>query len=77
VSGDLETKSKLKLVVGIVADGVGSADFGANAAQIAIETVIKSFKESDDTSIPQIIDMAMKQANMDVFEENNRSKGED
>jgi len=40
------------LIVGVVADGVGSADFGANAAQIAVDTVFSAISQATVPTVP-------------------------
>jgi len=75
-SGAIETQSGLSLVVGVVADGVGSADFGANAAQIAIDVSIESLKRSPKTDILEMIVDAFHMANKAVYEGNERSNGD-
>ncbi|MHC1598969.1 MAG: protein phosphatase 2C domain-containing protein, partial [Candidatus Methanofastidiosia archaeon] len=37
---EIERKNGAPLLTAIVADGVGSADFGARGAQLAIDTVV-------------------------------------
>jgi len=59
------------LIVGVVADGVGSAE-GAAGAQLAVDVVIKYIQESRGTNIPQIIADAVESANLAVFRENEK-----
>jgi serine/threonine protein phosphatase PrpC len=42
--GRIERGSDVPLIVGIVADGVGSADNGARGAELAIQTVVNKLK---------------------------------
>ena len=58
------------MVVGIVADGVGSADFGSRGAQLAIDTVISSLTQSQGNDIPNILEAAIEAANSAVYQEN-------
>jgi serine/threonine protein phosphatase PrpC len=74
--GEIKTTDDLTMLVGIVADGVGSAEYGANAAQIAVDTVKDVFKNSRGEQIPALIEAAIKQANENVNKENSRSKGD-
>ncbi|MCX7976393.1 MAG: protein phosphatase 2C domain-containing protein, partial [Bellilinea sp.] len=64
------------LVVGVVADGVGSADFGANAAQIAVDTVFTVLAESQAPTVPEMIDEAIRAANDAVNAQNAREEGD-
>ena len=63
----LETAAGLSLVVGIVADGVGSADNGGLAAQMSIDTIVAYMQQSQETNIPKLIGKAIKAANRAVF----------
>lgn len=64
------------LVVGIVADGVGSADFGSRGAQLAIDTVIGSLTQSQGNDIPDILESAIVAANSAVYQENQLYEGD-
>lgn len=75
-SGAIETQSGLSLAVGAVADGVGSADFGANAAQIAIDVSVETIKSSSKTDLLEIIVDAFQAANKAVYIENENSNGD-
>jgi serine/threonine protein phosphatase PrpC len=55
------------LVVGIVADGVGSADFGSRGAQLSIDTVVHSLELSQGNDIPHLLETAIKAANSAVY----------
>ena len=63
------------LVVGIVADGVGSADFGSRGAQLAIDSVIGSLAQSQGNDIPNILETAIEAANSAVYQENQLYEG--
>lgn len=65
-----------QLVVGIVADGVGSADFGGNAAQIAVDTTYSVLETSQAQSVPEMLDEAIRAANQAVNDQNARSDGD-
>jgi len=67
----IKTAGDLALIVGVVADGVGSTQ-GSIAAQRAVDIVLQSLQESNLTDIPQMIELAMKAANRAVFEDNQR-----
>ena len=75
-AGQIETQVGLSLVVGAVADGVGSADFGANAAQLAIDAAVGSLRQSMKTSVLDLIVDAFIAANKVVYQENERSLGD-
>ena len=64
------------LLVGIVADGVGSADLGARGAQLAIDTVLQELKHSQDDDIPALIEHAVVVANKRVYEDNQENEGD-
>lgn len=64
------------LIVGIVADGVGSADFGARGAQLAIDTTVRYFTQSQGTDIPKILETAIEMANRAVFQDNEQNEGD-
>ncbi len=64
------------LVAGIVADGVGSADFGARGAQLAIDIVIDTLRESEGNDIIGLIESAIESANSAVFHENAMKEGD-
>ena len=72
---EIETAGNLKLIVGIVADGVGSADYGAKAAQLAVDTVKVNLRNSRSQNIPEMIRDAVFNANLCVIDENNKSNG--
>ncbi|HQP09559.1 MAG TPA: protein phosphatase 2C domain-containing protein, partial [Anaerolineaceae bacterium] len=63
-------------IVGVVADGVGSADFGANAAQVAVDSVFSYLEKGTEASIPEMIDSAIKLANQAVNAENAKTVGD-
>ena len=69
---EIKTRGGLQLVVGVVADGVGSADNGSRGAELAIQTVMKSIENTDRQSIVEIIDAAIQEANSTLHEENSR-----
>lgn len=74
--GELNRPSNSALIVGIVADGVGSAELGARGAQLAIDTVISSLRSSQGDDIPALIDTAIETANSAVFRENQKNDGD-
>ena len=64
------------LIVGVVADGVGSADFGARGAQLAIDTFVHSLERSRGDDIPGILEIAIQAANRSVYLENQQQEGD-
>jgi serine/threonine protein phosphatase PrpC len=68
--GRIERNKDDPLIVGIVADGVGSADIGARGAQLAIEVVESELKSSQGSDIPRIIMRAIEEANARLFHDN-------
>lgn len=69
VEGIQQANLNRSLLVGIVADGVGSAR-GGRAAQLAIDTVLSTLSETQTPSIPSAIEEAIAKANAAVYQEN-------
>lgn len=63
------------LIVGIVADGVGSSDFGSRGAQLALDAVIHSLEKSEGNDIPDILERAIVSANNVVYQDNQENAG--
>ena len=74
--GEIFRRGGEPLIVGIVADGVGSADFGERGAQLAIDTVIRKLTESQGENIPELLEHAIESANKAVFDENQKVEGD-
>lgn len=74
--GEIPQANGNALVVGIVADGVGSADFGSRGAQLAIDVVLEYIKNSQDTDIPSLIENAIAKANTAVYNDNQKNEGD-
>ncbi len=74
--GEISRAGGESLIVGIVADGVGSADFGARGAQLAIDVVVEYMKTSQDADIPSLIENAITQANTAVYNDNQKNDGD-
>ena len=74
--GQVQRPNESSLIVGIVADGVGSAEFGARGAQLAIDTVLSSFQNSCGTDITELIEAAVESANSAVFHDNAKNDGD-
>ncbi|MBK8698441.1 MAG: protein phosphatase 2C domain-containing protein [Saprospiraceae bacterium] len=72
----LNARTMTSLIVGIVADGVGSADFGARGAQLVIDTVLKRLEKSEGNDIPAVIELAIQAANIAVFRDNQKNDGD-
>jgi len=72
--GEIRRREGAPLIVGIVADGVGSAE-GAAGAQIAIDSAEKSIRESSGNNIPQILTDAIDFANITAYKENQEVDG--
>lgn len=70
--GEVKTAGGLLLLVGAVADGVGSADNGALGAQLVIDTVFDSLSHSTNTELLLLMDQAIQQANQVLYEKNHR-----
>lgn len=69
-NGEIQRTEGTSFIVGIVADGVGSASAGERGAQLAIDTVFKVIKESQGDRISEIIKKAIEFANISVYEDN-------
>ena len=74
--GEVKRSDNSSLIIGIVADGVGSAEFGARGAQLAIDSVKSSLQSSHGDDIPSLIDTAISFANSVVFNENQKTDGD-
>jgi protein phosphatase len=74
--GEIKRSDGESLILGIVADGVGSADRGARGAQLAIDIVKRKIQESRGDNIPDILIRAIKEANFEVYEDNQNSTDE-
>lgn len=64
------------IIVGIVADGVGSADFGARGAQLAVDSVVEYIRQSQGNDYSEILESAIEAANSAVFNENQTIGGD-
>ncbi|MGB1248996.1 MAG: PP2C family protein-serine/threonine phosphatase [Candidatus Promineifilaceae bacterium] len=63
----LQTVGGIRLSVGVIADGVGGANQGERAAQLAIEAVIESLRRSTETNIPALLISTVQAANYAVY----------
>ncbi len=63
----LTTAGGLKLLVGVVADGVGGNRQGELAAQTALDATYDSLEKSTGSNIPILLENAVLQANQEVF----------
>lgn len=75
-SSEINRADGTPLIVGIVADGVGSADFGARGAQLAIDAFMRSLESSSGDDIPDILEVAIRSANSAVYNENQQGEGD-
>jgi serine/threonine protein phosphatase PrpC len=71
----INTARNLKLIVAVVADGVGSSE-GSVSARIAVETVLNSIETSTEQQIPDLITQAITDANTAVYQDNLRNDKE-
>ena len=63
--------------IAVIADGVGGQGHGEVASRLAVDAVIKRFREAEDDSDPaQLITQAISAANLAVYERNVDSRGE-
>ncbi len=74
--GIINRESSSPIIVGIVADGVGSADYGARGAQLAVDTVVESLRRSDGDDISSLIEKAITKANETVYRDNQSNDGD-
>ncbi len=74
--GEIQRVGGNPFVVGIVADGVGSADAGERGAQLAIDSLVKILKQSQGENISQILEQAIDFANSAVYEDNQRNNAD-
>lgn len=75
-TSEIQRTNGANLIVGIVADGVGSADFGSRGAQLAIDTVVHMLEQSEGNDIPSILQKAIEAANHSVYRENQKHEGD-
>ena len=75
-TGEIKREHGDPLIIGIVADGIGSADIGSRGAQLAVDTVLAEFSGSEGNDIPDIIERAMQAANRVVYAENQKNEKE-
>lgn len=64
------------LIVGIVADGVGSALFGLRGAQLALDTALHTLERSEGNDISSVLEKALEAANQVVYQENQKHEGD-
>lgn len=74
--GEIQCMGGNSLIVGIVADGIGSSDAGERGAQLAVDICVKYIKESTSDNIPLILSGAIESANKAVYEENQRNNSD-
>jgi serine/threonine protein phosphatase PrpC len=66
------TRGGLELSVGVVCDGVGGAERGERAAQLAIDTVLDQLRNSDETDVPKLLTLVIRAANLAALSEAQR-----
>lgn len=69
--GFVQTAAGLRFLVAIMCDGVGGANKGEVAAHTAVDTLLSGLRDSQLTSIPQLIDEVIFTANEQVIEQAN------
>lgn len=75
-SGEIKRHDGSSLIVAIIADGVGSADFGSRGAQLAIDKTIEMLERSKGGNIPIILKKTIEIANTAVYEDNEAHDGD-
>ncbi len=68
----LTTAGGLEFSVAIVADGIGGANAGERAAQLAVDAFVAFCRNSRETNIPNLLKSALEKANADVYEEGKK-----
>jgi serine/threonine protein phosphatase PrpC len=71
--GEIQRMGGDQFILGIVADGVGSADAGERGAQLAIDTVVRVLRDSQGDNVPRILEQAIERANTAVYEDNQKN----
>jgi len=66
------TRGGLELSVAVVCDGVGGAERGERAAQLAIDALLEALKLSDETDVPKLLTATVRTANAAVMAESRR-----
>ncbi|HRF49981.1 MAG TPA: protein phosphatase 2C domain-containing protein [Anaerolineales bacterium] len=66
------TRAGLELSLAVVCDGVGGAERGERAAQLAIDTLLDALKLSDETDVPKLLTATIRSANSAVLAESRR-----
>lgn len=75
-SGEVRSVGGQNYIVGIVADGVGSADSGERGAQLAIDTVVNKIQNSQGENVTDLIETAIRTANSAVYNENQDNEAD-
>ena len=71
-TGQITSAAGLELIVGIVADGVGSAN-GSIAANLSVDSVVDYIKSSNEKRVSDLIYKAISSANTAVVNRNNKN----
>lgn len=66
------TRAGLDLSIAVVCDGVGGAERGERAAQVAIDSLLDALKLSDETDVPKLLTASVRTANGAVLAESRR-----
>jgi serine/threonine protein phosphatase PrpC len=74
-SSEFITLGGLKLVVGVVADGVGGENKGERAAELAKNAVLTFLENSYEVNIPQLLTLAVEHANDAVHKAREETDG--
>ena len=67
--GNIQTASRLKITLAIVADGVGGGNLGQRASQLTVDTIVEYCKLYTGNDILQMMGKAIGEANRRVFDE--------
>jgi protein phosphatase len=68
----LRTAGGLNLTLGLVADGVGGEQAGERAAELTVQTILATCRESVTLDVPRLLTQAIEAANARVYHEGRR-----
>ncbi len=72
---EFRTPGNLSLLVAVIADGVGGANKGERASQLAIDTLFQYMQNSSDTDVPTFLTHAVSAANHAVHQIAQETRG--
>jgi serine/threonine protein phosphatase PrpC len=75
-AGELTTAGGERVVLAVVADGIGGAAAGERASALTIERISESVRRSSGSDFPRILEAALRAANRAVYEEAQQNEDE-